>query len=136
MRRRGCLWIGVGAFAALVVLVSIVVGSAMLLSSPAVKAADLFLAGIEAGSYSEAYSRCAEPLRLELGSAADMGEAFERAGVVPTDWAFSSRERQNNVVDLEGQVTFADGGDGTVSLRLQKINGDWLVSAFSLQPGD
>lgn len=134
MSTRNKIVMGCGTLLLLLALCLIVAGgSALVLTGGVTDAGNAFMSALRDGDYDTAYTLASPTLQADLGSADALQGGIERGQVIPTDWSFSSRNRNNNEGDLSGSVTFASGSDGRVALRLVRIDSEWRVEAIDLE---
>lgn len=97
---------------------------------PLVEAGDGFMGALRDGNYQQAYVQAAPELRQALGGAE--GLSATATNYRPSSWSWSQRSIRNGTGYLSGSVTYRAGNNGTVELRLTKVNDAWRVTAFRL----
>lgn len=102
-------------------------------TQPAATASEGFMTALKNGDYAGAYNLCSPALQRELGSAGSLGTRIKNGKVEPTAWSFSSRNISNDTGELTGTVTFTGNREGTVSLVLTQVGGEWKIAGFNLK---
>lgn len=133
-KRRWLLWVvGLGLLAAVIVaFVTILIAVISALTQPVVTAGDAFMTALKSSDSTQAYALCTPDLQKELGSVSGLASLVQPDQ--PAQWSWSSRSIRNGVGRLEGSVTYASGGTGTVRLVLEQVDNEWKVESFSLNP--
>jgi hypothetical protein len=128
----GCGVVAVLCICAFIAVFALGLGGALALTQPAADTGEAFMTALKNGDYAGAYKLCAPSLQRELGSAQRLQQLIEGGRARPTQWAFTSRDVNNDRAALTGTVTMI-GGEGTVALSLINTGGEWKIVAFDLK---
>ncbi len=102
-------------------------------TQPAAKVGDSFMTALKSGDYAQAFGLCSPELQNKLQDAKGLQSMIEAGKAQPASWTFNSRNLSNGTAELAGDVTFAGGQTGNVSLVLGKSGSDWRVTGFNLK---
>lgn len=93
-----------------------------------------FLSGLADQDYETAYALGGASLRQEIGDPGNLEQALVQQGLIVDEWRIRERSRNGDRGEIAGTVRFIDGRSGRFVVLLQRSEGRWLVTAFSLQP--
>ena len=89
-----------------------------------------FMQALKANDNATSYKMLSTTLQSQIGG--EQGWATFTTPRVPTTWNFSTKEINNGQGHLEGNASFANGQNLTVSLVLNKEATDWKVSGIDI----
>jgi hypothetical protein len=127
-RRLGCVAILLVVISSVVAL-GLVIQWAFSATSAVGDAANAFMVALRENDPDAAFALMSESLQDEIGNAENIYAALN--GRTPQDWQFNSFSVRNNVGTVTGSVTFTDGSERVVRIRLDTYEGQWWVSGFS-----
>ena len=117
----------IGGVAVLGLLLYFILSRAL---GPLVDSGDRFMGALRDGNFAAAHALATPELQREVGDPQGWGATIGR--YQPAEWSWSQRSVRNGVGRLEGSVTYRGGNNGRALLRLQQVNGEWRVAAYSL----
>jgi hypothetical protein len=91
--------------------------------------ANAFMVALRDDNAEAAFALLSDSFQRDVETAENLYAALE--GRTPQDWQFNSFSVRNNVGYVTGSVTFTDGSERVVRIRLDTYEGDWWVSGFS-----
>lgn len=97
-----------------------------------VEVADAYLNALKKADYESAFALCDTSLQKKLGSTLNLQVETEGYHVQPFSWQYDTPDASGTQVDLHGQMTFRDAGEGTFDLMLTEYKEGWKISKYTL----
>ena len=120
----------------LAVVAAIVLGAGifffvMRLTGPVADTGDRFMTALQNQRYADALALCTPSLQTDVEGKGGLATMAERYKIRPSAWSYSSRSVKNNLGELSGTATYADGTAHARRLTFAKSGGDWKVNGFN-----
>lgn len=102
----------------------------------AVAAANQFLSHVGNLKYTEATATTSSELRGDPGTPDLLRAIVEEKGLQPDNWEWQQQKEdvEKGETYLEGDITYADGREGQVTVHLERENDQWMVYYLDLKP--
>lgn len=121
-----------GVLLAIVILGGIAGGIAFYATSGVATVGHDFMQALSSGEHATAYGSLNPSLRDHFVSPETLAAQVAQGGVVPQEWSFTSRNVENSLGELAGSVTYDDGHEGRVALKLEYVGEQWLIYDVAL----
>jgi hypothetical protein len=98
--------------------------------------ADAFLADMYAGAWTVAYSRLDDERQAECGSAQNLADVVQGAGMRPATWTLREPTVRKQWGLISGTMEKTDGSRGIAEFSLSLVDDEWRINAWSLDNRD